>query len=226
MPEKAVFLWSGGKDSALALYDLQQRGAYEIAALVTTITEEHDRVSVHAVRTQLLEMQAESVGLPLDKVYIPYASPNEVYQARVLEALRRHKAEGVTSVVLGDIFLEDVRQWRKEHLLSKLGLGGVFPLWNRPTQELARTFIDLGFKSVLCVVDSQALDGSFAGRIYDEQLLADLPPGVDPCGENGEFHTFVYDGPLFSHPIPWGKGDVTLQAGRFWHCDLLPGTKS
>src|SRR5262245_52894502 len=182
MRDKVIVSWSGGKDSALALYELAHE--YEVVALVTTVTEGYDRVSMHGVRSSLLERQARALGCPLEKVFISQACTNDEYEARMRAALARHRDAGVTAVVCGDIFLEDVRRYREEKLFT-VGLKGLFPLWGRDSAGLARRFIDLGFRAVLCCIDTRALDRAFAGRVYDARLLAELPAGADPCGENG-----------------------------------------
>jgi uncharacterized protein (TIGR00290 family) len=219
MREKAIVSWSGGKDSALALYEIAEE--YDIVALLTTVTSDYDRISMHGVRTDLLRQQAAALGYPLEQVDISPRCSNEDYERAMGAALERHRAAGVSRVICGDIFLEDVRRYREERLLRG-GLTGVFPLWQRETRALAHHFIQLGFRAVLCCVDTQALDERFAGRIYDETLLAELPATVDPCGENGEFHTFVFAGPIFSRPIPHTLGTYTLRDGRFGYRDLLP----
>jgi uncharacterized protein (TIGR00290 family) len=216
---RTVVLWSGGKDSALALHEA---GRHDIAALLTTVTEGYERISMHGVRVALLERQAAALGLPLEKVAIPPRCPNGEYEARMGAALARHRAGGVTSVLCGDIFLEEVRRYREERLFAASGLTGAFPLWGRDTRALARRFLDLGFRAVLCCVDTSVLPLEYAGRPYDEALLADLPPGADPCGENGEFHTFVFEGPGFSRPVALTPGERVLRDGRFGYCDLLP----
>jgi uncharacterized protein (TIGR00290 family) len=221
IPEKVLFTWSGGKDSAMALYELEMSGGYDIAALLTTITEDFDRISMHGVQTVLLEQQAESLRLPLEKVYITSNSSNEDYEAKIREKLTHFKNRGISSVVFGDIFLEDVRKYREGNL-EKIGMKGIFPLWGRDTAELAQTFIDLGFKAVVTCVDSNVLDGKFVGRVFDERFLSELPDNVDPCGENGEFHSFVYDGPIFRESIPHRKGQIVLRDSRFYYCDLTP----
>jgi uncharacterized protein (TIGR00290 family) len=219
--EKVLLTWSGGKDSAMALHALKASGVYEVLALLTTVTEEYDRVSMHGVRTTLLERQAESLGLPVEKMYIGADASNEEYEARMRDKLVYYQAGGVSSVAFGDLFLGDVRRYREENL-SKVGMKGLFPLWGTDTSELAHSFIDLGFKAVVTCVDSNLLDGAFVGREFDEQFLAALPPAIDPCGENGEFHTFVYDGPLFRGEIPHKRGEVVLRDSRFYYCDLTP----
>jgi len=221
MIEKVLFTWSGGKDSAMALYELQKVYNYKILALLTTITDGYDRISMHGVRNTLLEQQIESLGFPLEKVHISKDSPNEEYEAKMKNALLRYRAQGVSLVAFGDIFLEDLRRYREENLL-RVGLKGIFPLWRRDTTTLAHTFIDLGFKAVITCIDSKCLDKSFAGRVFDKQFLSELPLNVDPCGENGEFHSFVYGGPIFKSEIPYEKGEVVLRDNRFYYCDLIP----
>ncbi len=217
----AILSWSGGKDSALALHAVRQAGEYHIAAMITTVTEPYDRSSMHGIRGTLIEEQAASLGIPLEKVMLSPVSSNEEYDSRMQELLERHKAEGVSAVVFGDIHLEDVRQYREKRLAS-IGMQGLFPLWGRDTFRLARGFLDRGFKAVVTCVDTGQLDKGFAGRPYDEDFLASLPEGVDPCGENGEFHSFVYDGPIFAGPIAHATGEIVLRDGRFCFCDILP----
>jgi uncharacterized protein (TIGR00290 family) len=220
MKEKAIVSWSGGKDSALALYDAQKD--FEIVALLTTVTEVYDRISVHGVRTSLLERQAHSLNCDLEKVNISPTCSNDEYEIKMRAALDGYRKAGVFSVICGDIFLEDVRRYREERLFTA-GLKGVFPLWKRDTTELARRFMTLGFKAILCCVDTCVLDQEFAGRLYDQETLARLPPGVDPCGENGEYHSFVFDGPNMAHPVEYRVGERVLRDNRFCYCDLLPG---
>jgi uncharacterized protein (TIGR00290 family) len=176
---------------------------------------------MHGVRLSLLDRQAEMLGLPLVKVSIPQAPSNEQYESAMREVLERQRNEGVTAVAFGDIFLDDIRRYREEKL-SQLAMKAIFPIWNKDTRELAQEFINAGFRAILTCVDSKQLDGSFVGRTFDESLLGDLPSGVDPSGENGEFHTFVYDGPIFSQSIPVRKGEIVLRENRFYYCDLLP----
>ena len=218
---KAILSWSGGKDSALALHEIQRAGEYEIVALLTTITGVYDRSSMHGIRRVLIEQQAESLGIALEKVLLSPVSSNEEYDAKMREMLERYKSQGVSTVVFGDIFLEDVRSYREERLAS-VGMKGIFPLWGRGTTELARTFTELGFKAVITCVDTEQLDRGYAGRAFDEEMLASLAAGVDPCGENGEFHSFVYDGPIFKRPISYTTGEVVLRDNRFAFCDLVP----
>jgi uncharacterized protein (TIGR00290 family) len=220
MKEKAIVFWSGGKDSALALYETQED--WEIVALLTTVTEQYDRVSMHGVRTSLLERQAEFLGYALEKVIISNTCSNEEYETKMRVALERYRKAGVSAVICGDIFLEDVRRYREEKLFT-VGLKGIFPLWKRETTELARRFLTLGFQSVLCCVDTSVLHEAFAGRLYDHDLLADLPPSIDPCGENGEFHSFVFDGPNLAARVEYKTGERILRDNRFCYCDLLPG---
>lgn len=220
--ERVVLLWSGGKDSALALYEICRAGEYAVAALLTTVTEGYDRVSMHGVRRALLERQAVSLGLPLKQVLIPRNCSNAEYASRMSSAYEELKGIGLHTAASGDIFLEDVRRYR-EGQLAEAGMRGVFPLWGRDSAQLARAFVAEGFAAVTVCVDGQALGKEWAGRAFDALFLADLPPGVDPCGENGEFHTFVYSGPIFKEHIAWDRGDVVLRDDRFYYCDLLPG---
>ena len=212
--------WSGAKGSALGLHELRSPGRYEVVGLLTTVTADHDRVSMHGVRRSLLERQARALALPLATAEIPAAATNDQYTASMGAALRRIRDGGIYTVAFGDLFLEEIRRYREE-MLQPLGMKAVFPLWGRDTAALAREFIDLGFGAVLACVDSRDLDGSFVGREYDSRLLDELPPRIDPCGENGEFHTFVFRGPLFSTAIPCSRGEVVLRDERFWYCDLV-----
>jgi len=221
MKEKVVFAWSSGKDSARALHELRQDDRYQVVGLLTTVTEGYERISMHGVRIALVGQQAALIGLPLEKVYIPKDSSNENYEAAMRDALLRHKEKGVTGVAFGDLFLEDLKAYR-EKKLAEVGMNAVFPLWKRDTTELAHSFIKQGFRAVITCVDSQVLGGEFSGRLYDEQFLADLPSHVDPCGENGEFHSFVFSGPLFSRPVQFDKGEVVVRDKRFHFCELLP----
>jgi uncharacterized protein (TIGR00290 family) len=221
MREKVIVLWSGGKDSALALYEILKANQYEVVGLLTTLTKDYDRVSVHGVRRVLLEQQANALGIPLEKMFIAKGASDADYESELLKTLGRHRAEGVFSVMFGDIFLEDLRKYR-ERIMAKVGMKGIFPLWKRDTKKLAQTFIDLGFKAVITCVDSNVLGKDFVGREYNEQFLSDLPASADPCGENGEFHSFVYDGPLFREMISFEKGEIVLRENRFYYCDLLP----
>jgi uncharacterized protein (TIGR00290 family) len=209
--------WSGGKDSALALWTLR-RGGTEPQALITTVTEEYERISMHGVRRELLRRQAEAADIPLVEVRIPPACVNDVYEARMAQAFATPPLSVIEKVAFGDLFLEDVRAYR-EARLTAADRSALFPLWERDTGVLAREFIGAGFQATIVCLDPRALDPSFAGRRYDEQLLADLPPNVDPCGENGEFHTFVHAGPIFARPIVCAIGTVVEREG-FVFCDL------
>jgi uncharacterized protein (TIGR00290 family) len=220
MSEPILFCWSGGKDSAMALHAVLRQPDLHIVALLTTVTDEYDRISMHGVRRELLLRQADSIGLPLHEVRIPPQCVNSIYEARMEEALRVHYANGVRTVAFGDIFLEDLRAWREKNL-ARIGMTAVFPIWKRDTRELIRHFHASRFRSIAVCVDSKVLNPSFAGRELDESFFHDLPPQVDPCGENGEFHTFVFDGPIFHHPIPVRTGEV-IQRDSFVFCDLLP----
>ena len=220
MPEPILFCWSGGKDSAMALHALLQRSDVQVTALLTTVTDEYDRVSMHGVRRELLKRQAQSIGLPLHEVRIPPQCGNRIYEARMDEALRVHYASGVRSVAFGDIFLEDLRAYREKNL-ARVGMTAVFPIWKRDTRELIRHLHSSRFRSIAVCVDGQVLDRSFAGRELDASFFRDLPPLVDPCGENGEFHTFVFDGPIFHQAIPVRTGEV-IERDSFVYCDLLP----
>ncbi len=216
-----IVSWSGGKDSALALHELAKTENYEVMSLLTTVTQEYDRTSMHGLRRVLLEQQAESLGLALEKVFISKNTSNEEYESKMREVLAKYLSAGVPSVAFGDIFLEDVRKHREEKL-SEIGMKAIFPIWERDTTELARTFIDSGFKAVIICVDSNVLDKMFVGRSFDEQFLSELPATVDPCGENGEFHSFVYDGPIFSERIRHTIGEIVLRENRFYYCDVMP----
>ncbi len=221
MREKVILAWSGGKDSALALYEILQNENYAVAALLTTVTSDYDRISMHGVRRTLLEMQAESLGLPLEKVLITANTSNEQYEAAMREVLTKYKNAGVSCVVFGDIFLEDLKKYREDNL-AKIGMKGLFPLWKKDTTKLAHTFIDLGFKTIIACVDTNFLDKIFVGRTFNKEFLAELPANIDPCGENGEFHSFVYDGPIFKKRIAHDIGKIVLRENRFCYCDLIP----
>jgi len=219
--EKVVVGWSGGKDSAFALYEILKTQTYEVAALLTTVTRDYDRISIHGVRRVLLEAQAEALGLPLEVMFLHKGASDIDYGAALVEALKKFKNIGVERVVYGDIFLEDVKKYR-DNLLSKVGMRGVYPLWKKDTTQVANAFIDLGFKAIITVVDSRVLGNVYTCREYDKQFLADLPVTVDPCGENGEFHSYVYDGPIFKKHVAFKRGQVLFRENRFWYCDLLP----
>ncbi len=211
--------WSGGKDSALSLWKMRAQGI-EPQALITTVTDGYDRISMHGVRRELLAAQSDALGVPLVEVVIPPSCVNEVYEARMADAFAVPPLADVEAVAFGDLFLEDIRAYREERLAAS-GRHGTFPLWGRDTSVLAREFIAAGFAAYIACLDPRALPASFAGRAYDESLLADLPAEVDPCGENGEFHTFVSAGPIFSAPVACETGEVVEREG-FVFCDLLP----
>ncbi len=218
MPEPILMCWSGGKDSSMALRRALQDSSLKVEALLTTVTDGYDRISMHGVRRTLLEEQARRIGLPLEQVRILQHASNEHYEASMRERLLKYKARGVSRVIFGDLFLEDIRAYREKQL-AQIGMCGVYPLWQLDTRKLAHQFIDDGFRAVLVCVDPNQLDPLFCGRDFDWPMLADLPVNVDPCGERGEFHTFVYGGPLFSQPMQIVKGEVVERDG-FWFCDL------
>jgi uncharacterized protein (TIGR00290 family) len=217
--EPILFCWSGGKDSAMALHALLQQKHFQVVALLTTVTEGYDRIAMHGVRRELLQRQAESLRLPLHEVFIPPQCVNPVYEARMEEALRLFYDQAVRTVAFGDIFLEDLRAYREKNL-ARIGMTALFPLWKRDTRELIRFFHQQRFRAVTTCVDTKVLDPSFAGRELDESFFGDLPPSADACGENGEFHTFVFDGPIFQSPIPIRTGEIVNRNG-FVFCDLL-----
>jgi uncharacterized protein (TIGR00290 family) len=204
----------------MALHELRRDPLREVAALLTTVTEGYDRISMHGVRRILLEQQAAALGLPLESVTIPPQCVNTEYESRMEAMLLTWKNRGVTDVAFGDIFLQDLREYRDKNL-ARVGMNALFPLWLRPTRDLVREFIALGFRAVTVCVDPKILDASFVGREIDAEFLAALPAEADPCGENGEFHSFVYDGPGFSAPVQFALGERVLRDG-FYFCDLLP----
>ncbi|UOR06017.1 adenine nucleotide alpha hydrolase [Hymenobacter aerilatus] len=222
--------WSGGKDSALALYYLLRDNRYQVAHLLTNVNAHYDRVSMHGVRVELLEAQARCLALPLHQVCLPEAPSMAEYEQHTQAALQELQAEGATHVAFGDIFLEDLRAYREQQL-TQLALQAVFPLWQRPTLELLREYLTLGFRAVVVCVNEAYLDCSFCGRLLDEDFLRDLPAGVDPCGENGEYHTFLFDAPYFQQPITFQRGDIVRRTypapvseaplSAFWYCDIL-----
>src|SRR6266513_4511583 len=222
MPEPVLVAWSGGKDSALALQEILGAGRYRVAALLTTVTGEYDRISMHGVRRTLLRRQAESLGLPLEEVVISPGARNDEYEANMSTALAdlRTRTQGLDTVVFGDLFLADIRAYR-ERMLARIGMRALFPLWLRDTRALAHECVRLGYRAVLVCVDAVQLAAEFAGREFDADLLRDLPSSVDPCGENGEFHTFVYAGPGFRQDVRHERGPVVLRDRRFVYCDLV-----
>jgi len=209
---KAYVSWSSGKDSAFALYEAQRSGLAEVVGVLTTLTEAYDRVAMHGVRHSLLERQIHALALPALKVMLPTPCPNEVYEARMARACAQMRELGVTHIIFGDLFLEDIRAYR-ERQLAAAGMSGIFPLWRRPTASLAREMIASGMIAHLVCVDPRRLDRRFAGRRFDATLLAELPADVDPCGENGEFHTVVSAGPMFAAPIAVKLGEVVERDG-------------
>ena len=219
-PKRILLSWSGGKDCAWALHLLRTQGEYEVVALLTTINQHFNRVAMHGFREELLDMQAAAAGLPVWKVPLPWPCSNEHYEAAMALACARAVDEGLYGIAFGDLFLEDVRTYRVDKLAAT-GLTPIFPCWGLPTDELARTMIASGLKARLTCVDPRQLDSSFAGREFDTQLLADFPAAIDPCGERGEFHSFVTDGPMFSHSIAVQAGE-TVERDGFCYADLLP----
>jgi len=220
MAEDVVVSWSGGKDSALALDAVVRGGEFRVASLLTTVAEGFERVQIQNVRRELIERQAEALGLPLRCVYLRKGASNAEYEERLGAALAEFGRAGVRRVVFGDLFLEEIREYR-ERLLARLGLEGVYPLWGRETRGLLDDLLRRGFKAVVTSVDARALDESFAGAEVDGAFVERLPAGVDPCGENGEFHTFVYDGPPFARPVGFARGELTTEDG-FHFRDLSP----
>ncbi|GIZ08470.1 diphthine--ammonia ligase [Flavobacterium sp. UMI-01] len=242
MKKKALFNWSSGKDSALALYKILQDPEFEISCLLTSVNQQYQRISMHGVRETLLQRQAKSIGLPLEIMKIPEMPTMEVYEKVMSETLDKLKKQGITHSVFGDIFLEDLRKYREDKLAT-MGFTGVFPIWKIPTTQLIHEFIALGFKTIVVCVNEKYLDERFVGRIIDEDFIKDLPENVDVCGENGEFHTFTFDGPIFSEPIAFDIGEIVYRKYEkpkaskpsntacdtddtaydygFWYCDLV-----
>lgn len=227
MRKQALLSWSGGKDSALALEALRADPGIRVAGLLTSVTRDYDRISVHGVRRALLERQAVRLRLPLFTIELERVTTNDAYERAFLSALEpvRRELPRVTGIAFGDLFLADVRAYR-ERLLNKTGFEPLFPIWGLDTAELARRFVRDGFVARLVCVDTTQLDSSFAHRLFDDSLLADLPAGVDPCGERGEFHTFVSDGPGYDGPVEYTVGETVLRDERFAYCDLLPGEEN
>jgi uncharacterized protein (TIGR00290 family) len=221
--QPVLFSWSGGKDSALALDVVLRSGEYEVVALLTTVAGQFKRISHHGVREELLDQQAAALGIPLDKLYLPVMdnSPctNSQFEELMGAKLGAYRDQGVRHVVHGDLFLADLRAYREQNL-ARIGMQGLFPIWHRDTTQLVHDFTRLGFKAVICCVDER-LDGRFVGRELGPELIAEFPPGVDPCGENGEYHSFVYDGPIFNDPLQIERGEVVVHGGRHY-IDLLP----
>jgi uncharacterized protein (TIGR00290 family) len=234
MKPKAIFNWSSGKDSALALYKIIREDQFEIISLLTSINKEFQRISMHGVPVSLLEKQAEHLGFPLIKMELPKEPTMEEYREIMGKTMNDIKSQGITHSVFGDIFLEDLRKYREEQLQS-IGMEAIFPLWKINTTELIHEFLDLGFKTIVTCVNETYLDKSFAGRIIDRDFIKDLPENVDPCGENGEFHTFTFDGPIFKSRVDFETGEIVKKTypkpktdeesedGEyiFWFCDLV-----
>jgi uncharacterized protein (TIGR00290 family) len=216
---KALISWSSGKDSAFALHEIRRAGEFDVVGALTTVTETFGRVSIHGVRQEILQAQLEAAGLPPRIVPIPYPCLNAIYEARMGEAVARAVKDGITHIIFGDLFLGDIRAYRGQKLAGT-GITPVFPLWERPTLELAHAMIASGFEAYLATVDLKKLPAEFAGRKFDAQLLADFPEGVDPCGENGEFHTCVVSGPIFKHRLPVMTGERVERDG-YGYCDLV-----
>jgi uncharacterized protein (TIGR00290 family) len=213
----AVIAWSGGKDSALALHEIQNK--IHIEALITTVTED-DRIAMHGISKELILQQARAIRYPMIEVRIPENGSNDQYELKMAEVLQKYRDSGTQSVVFGDLFLEDIRSYR-ENFLKRLGMKGIFPLWKKDTTALAKQFVDSGFRAIIICVDTEKLPKEFAGREFDYGLLSTLPNHVDPCGENGEFHTFVYDGPIFENELKLHRGQTYFRQNRFYYCDLL-----
>ena len=230
MSNKSIFNWSGGKDSALALYKILQNDDYHIGCLLTSVNKEYQRISMHGIRKELLIQQAQSIGLPLEIIEIPESTNMDTYDQLMLKKLSRLKKSDYEYSIFGDIFLEDLRAYR-EQKLTEAKLKAIFPLWKIDTKEVIQEFIDLGFKTMVVAANANLLGKEFVGRIIDLQFLKDLPKNVDPCGENGEFHTFVFDGPIFHKPVDFTIGEKVLKEykndensnwnSKFWYCDLI-----
>lgn len=234
MKPKAIFNWSSGKDSALALYKILKEEKFEVTSLLTSINKEFQRISMHGVHVSLLEKQAESLGFPLIKMELPKEPTMEEYRELMSKTMNDLKSRGITHSIFGDIFLEDLKKYREDQLRS-IGMEGVFPLWKINTTDLIREFLDLGFKTIVTCVNETYLDKNFAGRIIDEDFIKDLPENVDVCGENGEFHTFTFNGPIFKNPVEFEIGEIVKKTYPkpksdenseddeyvFWFCDLI-----
>ena len=230
--KKTYFNWSTGKDSALALHYLLQDKNYSVNYLLTSVNAFHKRVSMHGLRTELLQKQVNAIGIPSGVIELPEHPTNEEYKELMREKVQQLKTDGFEYAAFGDIFLEDLKEYREQQL-QQLNIKALFPLWKKDTKQLIHEFIDLGFKTIVVCVNADLLDKSFAGRIIDNDFMNDLPEGVDPCGENGEFHTFCFDGPIFKYPVRFSVGETVFreyQHGQlksgFWFCDLLPEEKN
>jgi len=237
----AIFNWSGGKDSAMAYFFAKRKYNHHIISLLTSVNSQTGRVSMHGIRKELLLQQIKSINEKLTILELPEKTSMEIYEQKLFEIMTDFKNKGVKYSIFGDIFLEDLKKYRDKQL-AKIGMEGIYPLWQRNTKDLLLEFIDLGFKTIITAVDAQKLDKNFCGRIIDRDFIKDLPAGVDPCGENGEFHTFVFDGPIFKNPIDFSKGEIIKkeytvgscsdfedknkttkkEKYTFWFCDLIP----
>jgi uncharacterized protein (TIGR00290 family) len=218
--QKLILSWSGGKDSAMSLYELRRGKRYEVVGLLTTVTQDYDRISMHGVRSILLEQQAEAVGVPLRKILIPKTCTNEIYERLMAEEMEQLKREGVFLVAFGDIFLQELKDYREKNL-AKAGMKGIFPVWKRNSRELVESFIKLRFKSIITTCDPRVIGENFCGRKINKRFLAELPASVDPAGENGEYHSFTFDGPIFKQSVRFNIGEKVLRDG-YWFCDLVP----
>lgn len=218
--KRVLLSWSSGKDSAWALHVLRQQADLEVIGLLSTLNEEFDRVAMHAVRTELLRQQAARAGLPLRLVKLPFPCSNEIYEARMNAMIAETQSEGIEAIAFGDLYLAEVRQYR-ERMMAGTGITPLFPLWERPTAELAEEMIEAGLRAQITCIDPRVLPAALAGREYNREFLAALPDGVDPCGENGEFHSFAFDGPMFSRPVEFKIGE-TVERDGFIFTDLLP----
>jgi len=223
--ESILLSWSGGKDCAMALYEFKKAKIYKVKALLTTVTQSYDRISMHGVRRTLLEKQAESLGLPLEIVFISNKVTNEEYEQNMAEVLKKHQKNGVHKVAFGDIYLDDLRKYRQEKL-SAVNMEAVFPIWKRETKELAQSLCTLGFKSIITCVDTKVLNKKYVGKIIDKEFISELPSSIDSCGENGEYHSFVFDGPIFRERINFELGEKVLRDNRFYYCDLIPNNQA
>lgn len=225
---KAIFNWSGGKDSALALYKIQIEKKIEVSSLLTTLNKKNKRVSGHGIRESLLDLQSKNMSIPINKIFLPDDVSNEAYEKMMKEYWEKKKNEGINYCISGDIFLEDVKEYREKQL-SMMDIQSVFPLWKMNSNDVLKEFIDLGFKSIVVCINEKYLDSSFVGRIINADFVADLPPNIDPCGENGEYHSFVFDGPIFKKPIDFKVNDKIYifkeykehnYSGGFWNIEL------
>ncbi len=215
-----VLSWSSGKDSALCLYYLLQSKEYYVCKLLTTFSKEFSRVSMHGVRESIFNKQIEALGIDVEKVYIPYPCTNNDYEQLMLNTIVKYKKLNIYHFAFGDIFLNDVRDYREKQLMTA-DAKGIFPLWKKNSAQLAHEFITSGFKAIITCVDGQQLDKSFVGKYYNFEFLNQLPPHIDPCGENGEFHTFVFDGPIFKNEVQFILGEIVCRENRFYYCDLI-----